>query len=69
MCVCVCVYVCACIHNVFDGEHAPAFTSMGFVLSASEPLSFGKTSECSVLKSCCGFSQVSLSLSFLLCVF
>lgn len=47
----LCVCVCACMHNVSAGEQAHALTSMGCassVLSASELLSFGKTSECSV---------------------
>lgn len=72
---CLYIHKCVCVrarmHNLSEREHVHALTSMGCsssVLSASKPLSFGKTSECSVLNTTAVFLRcVCLSLTFLLC--
>lgn len=55
------ICVCACMHNLSDGVHACSYVN--------EPLYFRENQWELSFKHDCGFSQVSVSLSFLLCVF
>lgn len=67
--VILCMWVCACMHNVSDGEHVSTLTSILCSQRLWGPLVSGKPVRASFLNMLWFFSGVSVSLSFLLCVF